>query len=62
MFTFTALPTLDYSFVREALNATNQADFANPQFDINNAAFGFVTSTYGPNQSRQWRFGLRFSF
>jgi hypothetical protein len=46
----------------EALNATNHANFANPQSDINNATFGFITSTYGPNQSRQWRFGMRLSF
>jgi hypothetical protein len=49
-------------FRAEALNATNHANFANPQSDINNATFGFITSTYGPNQSRQWRFGMRFSF
>lgn len=49
-------------FRAEALNATNHANFANPQPDINNATFGFITSTYGPNQSRQWRFGMRLSF
>jgi hypothetical protein len=27
-----------------------------------NATFGFITSTYGPNQSRPWRFGMRLSF
>jgi hypothetical protein len=44
------------------LNATNHANFANPQSDINNASFGFITATTGPNQSRQWRFGARVSF
>ena len=60
--TFTVSEDVKLQFRAEALNATNHANFANPQSDINNATFGFVTSTYGPNQSRQWRFGLRLSF
>jgi hypothetical protein len=60
--TFTFTESVKLQFRAEALNATNHANFANPQPDINNATFGFVTSTYGPNQSRQWRFGMRLSF
>jgi len=44
------------------MNATNHANFANPQADVSNNTFGFITGTTGPNQSRQWRFGARFSF
>jgi hypothetical protein len=60
--TFSLSESVKFQFRAEALNATNHANFANPQADINNADFGFVTSTTGPNQSRQWRFGARFSF
>ena len=60
--TFSFSESVKLQFRAEALNATNHANFANPQSDINNATFGFITSTYGPNQSRQWRFGMRFSF
>jgi hypothetical protein len=60
--TFAITERVQFQFRAEALNATNHANFANPQADINNASFGFVTGTYGPNQSRQWRFGARVSF
>jgi len=60
--TFNLSERINLQFRAEALNATNHANFANPQPDINNATFGFITSTYGPNQSRQWRFGLRLGF
>ena len=60
--TFNFSETVKFQLRAEALNATNHANFANPQADINNATFGFITSTYGPNQSRQWRFGMRLSF
>ena len=60
--TFTFSESVNLQFRAEALNATNHANFANPQSDINNATFGFITTTYGPNQSRQWRFGMRLSF
>src|ERR1043165_230444 len=60
--TFNFSESVKLQFRAEALNATNHANFANPQSDINNATFGFITSTYGPNQSRQWRFGMRLSF
>jgi hypothetical protein len=60
--TFLITERVQFQFRAEALNATNTANFANPQADINNASFGFVNATYGPNQSRQWRFGARVSF
>ena len=60
--TFTFSENVKLQFRAEALNATNHANFANPQADINNASFGFITATTGPNQSRQWRFGMRLSF
>jgi len=60
--TFRFSEHLEFQLRAEALNATNHANFSNPQSDINNATFGFITSTYGPNQSRQWRFGARLSF
>ena len=60
--TFSISESVKFQLRAEALNATNHANFANPQSDINNATFGFITSTYGPNQSRQWRFGMRLSF
>ena len=60
--TFTITERVQFQFRAEALNATNHANFANPQADINNASFGLITGTTGPNQSRQWRFGARVSF
>src|ERR1043166_3895459 len=60
--TFRFSEHLEFQLRAEALNATNHANFSNPQSDINNATFGFITSTYGPNQSRQWRFVGRLSF
>src|SRR6185503_3522551 len=60
--TFTFSESVKLQFRAEALNATNHANFANPQADSSNAAFGFINNTTGPNQSRQWRFGMRFSF
>ncbi len=60
--TFRITEQVEFQLRAEALNATNHANFANPAADINNATFGFITSLYGPNQSRQWRFGARLSF
>ena len=60
--TFSFSESVQLQFRAEALNATNHANFANPVSDINNPNFGFITGTTGPNQSRQWRFGARFSF
>jgi hypothetical protein len=60
--TFSISESVKFQLRAEALNATNHANFSNPQADINNATFGFITTTTGPNQSRQWRFGGRLSF
>jgi hypothetical protein len=60
--TFFITERVQFQFRAEALNALNHANFANPQGDINNANFGFITATTGPYQSRQWRFGARVSF
>jgi hypothetical protein len=60
--TFTITERVQFQFRAEALNATNHANFANPASDVTGANFGFITSTVGPNQSRQWRFGARLSF
>lgn len=45
----------------EALNALNHPNFGNPQGDINNVNFGYVTSTVGIGE-RNLRFGARFIF
>jgi hypothetical protein len=60
--TFSFSEHVQFQLRAEALNATNHANFANPTSDITNSNFGFITGTYGPNQSRQWRFGARVSF
>ncbi|HEV8368736.1 MAG TPA: TonB-dependent receptor [Pyrinomonadaceae bacterium] len=60
--TFSISEKVKFQFRAEALNAFNHANFANPNADVTGANFGFVTGTYGPNQSRQWRFGGRLSF
>jgi hypothetical protein len=60
--TFSITEQVKFQLRAEALNATNHANFANPNADVTGANFGFVTGLYGPNQSRQWRFGGRFSF
>ena len=60
--TFSISESVKFQLRAEALNATNHANFGNPSSDINSSTFGFITSTYGPNQSRQLRFGARLSF
>jgi carboxypeptidase family protein/TonB-dependent receptor-like protein len=60
--TFHFTERVQFQFRAEALNATNHANFANPASDVTGSNFGFITSTVGPNQSRQWRFGARVSF
>jgi hypothetical protein len=60
--TFSISEKVKFQFRAEALNATNHANFANPQADVSSNTFGFITGTTGPNQSRQWRFGARVSF
>jgi hypothetical protein len=60
--TFFITEHVQFQFRAEALNATNHANFANPDGNINGTNFGFITATTGPYQSRQWRFGARLSF
>ena len=60
--TFSVSEKVKFQLRAEALNATNHANFANPTSDTNSGNFGFVTGLYGPNQSRQWRFGMRLNF
>jgi hypothetical protein len=45
----------------EALNLFNHANFGNPQGDINNSNFGYITSTIGIGE-RNLRFAARISF
>ena len=45
----------------EALNLFNHPNFGNPQADINNENFGYVTSTVGIGE-RNLRFAARISF
>jgi Carboxypeptidase regulatory-like domain/TonB dependent receptor len=60
--TFSLSESVKLQLRAEALNATNHANFANPASDVTGANFGIITATTGPNQSRQWRFGLRLNF
>lgn len=60
--TFSITEGIKFQIRAEALNATNHANFANPQADFNNSNFGYITGLTGPNQSRQWRFAGRVSF
>ena len=58
---FSVTERLKLQFRAEALNALNHPNFSNPQGDISNANFGFITSTTGQG-SRIWRFALRISY
>jgi hypothetical protein len=60
--TFSVSERVKFQLRAEALNATNHANFNLPDANVNSTTFGFITSTFGPNQSRQWRFGARLSF
>jgi hypothetical protein len=60
--TFSVTETVKFQLRAEALNATNHANFNLPDTNVNSTTFGYITSTFGPNQSRQWRFGARLSF
>jgi hypothetical protein len=60
--TFSLSERVKFQLRAEALNATNHANFNLPDANVNSTTFGFITSTFGPNQSRQWRFGARLSF
>lgn len=59
--TFTFTETIKLQLRAEALNALNHANFANPQGNINDANFGFITSTTGTGE-RNIRFGIRLAF
>jgi hypothetical protein len=60
--TFSLSERVKFQLRAEALNATNHANFNLPDANVNSTTFGFITSTFGPNQQRQWRFGARVSF
>jgi hypothetical protein len=60
--TFSLSENVRFELRAEALNATNHANFNLPDANVNSNTFGFITSTFGPNQQRQWRFGARLSF
>ncbi|MBS1793191.1 MAG: TonB-dependent receptor [Acidobacteria bacterium] len=59
--TFSITETIKVQLRAEALNALNHANFANPQGDINNSNFGYITSTTGTGE-RNMRFALRITF
>ena len=59
--TFTVTERVKAQLRVEALNALNHANFANPQGDINNPNFGYITSTTGTGE-RNLRFAVRVSF
>ena len=60
--TFSISESVKFQLRAEALNATNHANFNLPDANANSNTFGYITSTFGPNQQRQWRFGARLSF
>ena len=60
--TFSISERVKFQLRAEALNALNHANFNLPDANVNSTTFGYITSTYGPNQQRQWRFGARLSF
>jgi hypothetical protein len=60
--TFSVSERVKFQLRAEALNATNHANFNLPDTNVNSSTFGYITSTFGPNQQRQWRFGARLSF
>ena len=60
--TFTISERVKFELRAEALNMLNHANFNLPDANVNSNTFGYITSTFGPNQQRQWRFGARLSF
>jgi hypothetical protein len=63
--TFKLGPQYNLQFRAEAFNATNTPHFSNPNGNVNSSNFGKVLSTqtaYATGRSREFRFGLRFSF
>jgi Carboxypeptidase regulatory-like domain/TonB dependent receptor len=63
--TFKLSPQYNLQFRAEAVNATNTPHFSNPNGNANSSNFGKVLTTqtaYATGRSREFRFGLRFSF
>ena len=63
--TFKLSPQYNLQFRAEAFNATNTPHFSNPNGNVNSSNFGKVLTTqtaYATGRSREFRFGLRFSF
>ena len=63
--TFKIGPSYNLQFRAEAFNATNTPHFNNPNGNVNSSNFGKILSTqtaYALGRSREFRFGLRFSF
>jgi hypothetical protein len=60
--TFSFSERVKFQLRAEALNLLNHANFNLPDANANSNTFGYITQTFGPNQSRQWRFGARLSF
>jgi hypothetical protein len=63
--TFKLTPQYNLQFRIESFNATNTPHFANPNGNVNSSNFGKVLATQTANavgRSREFRFGLRFSF
>jgi len=58
---FTVTERIKVQLRMEVLNLLNHANFANPQGDISNSNFGYVTGTRGTGE-RNMRFGARISF
>ncbi|HEY1336110.1 MAG TPA: TonB-dependent receptor, partial [Bryobacteraceae bacterium] len=63
--TFKIGPSYNLQVRAEAFNATNTPHFNNPNGNVNSSNFGKILSTqtaYALGRSREFRFGLRFSF
>lgn len=59
--TFSFGENLKLQLKAEAINVLNHPNFANPQGDINNTNFGYITSTTGTGE-RNVRFAIKVSF
>lgn len=60
--TFHLSEKVEFQLRAETLNLLNHANFNLPDANANSTTFGYITQTFGPNQQRQWRFGMRLSF
>jgi hypothetical protein len=60
--TFRFSEKVEFQLRAETLNLLNHANFNLPDTNVNSTTFGYITQTFGPNQQRQWRFGMRLSF